>query len=149
MLATHEFAMNKALERVVEAAGAVDDWPQRVAAGLAAFLDYVVEEPALARTCMVEALAAGSAPAQAHEESQRAFASLLRLGRSVSPYGGDLPETIEEAIVGGISWIVARALASSPVDEVETLLPELIEFALTPYVGCEAARELSLSQKAS
>lgn len=58
-------------------------------------------------------------------------------------------EAIEEAIVGGICWIVARALASSPVDEVETLLPELIEFALTPYVGWEAARELALSPKAS
>ena len=61
-LAAQKYAMSAALGRVVEAAGEIDDWPYRVEAGLAAFLAYVAEEPALARTCMVEALAAGPPP---------------------------------------------------------------------------------------
>lgn len=144
-LATQEYAMSAALERVVEAAGALQGWPQRVRAGLTAFISYVVEEPALARTCMVEALSAGPAAVEYYEKSQQAFVSLFRLGRDVSPHGADLPETLEEAIIGGVFWIVYQRLAAGEVSAIPKLLPELIEFALTPYLGAEAARQVATS----
>lgn len=132
--------MQEALSRVVDAAGMAEVWPQRIKAGLAAFLAYVDEEPALARTCMVEALAAGPGPLERYEESRQTFLSLFRLGRDVSPYRRDLPEALEEAIVGGVFWILYQRLAASPV-AVSGLLPELVEFALTPYMGMERARK--------
>lgn len=141
-LAAQEYAMSTALERVVAAAGEGERWHLRVCAGLAAFLEYVVEEPALARTCIVEALSAGPAAARYYEESQQAFVSLFRLGRDVSPYAGELPETLEEAIIGGVFWIVYRRLAASDLKAIPELLPEIVEFALTPYLGAEAAREV-------
>lgn len=140
-LAAQKFAMSAALEKVVEAAGTLDHWPQRVRAGLTAFLDYVIAEPELARTCMVEALSAGPASVKYYEESQQAFVSLFRLGRDVSPHGTELPETLEEAIVGGVFWIVYQRLTVSELETIGELLPELVEFALTPYLGAEAARE--------
>jgi AcrR family transcriptional regulator len=140
-LAAQQHAMSTALERVVEAAGMRDQWPQRVRAGLTAFLEYVVAEPELARTCMVEALSAGPASVQYYEESQQAFVSLFRLGRDVSPHGRELPETLEEAIVGGVFWIVYQRLTVSSPASIGELLPELVEFALTPYLGAAAARE--------
>jgi AcrR family transcriptional regulator len=142
-LATQEFAMAAALERVVQTAGALQSWPQRVRAGLSAFLSYVAEEPALARTCMVEALSAGPAAVERYEKSQQAFVSLFKLGRDVSPHGADLPETLEEAIIGGVFWIVYQRLAVGELSTVPELLPELVEFALTPYLGAEAAREVA------
>jgi AcrR family transcriptional regulator len=142
-LATQEFAMSAVLERVVEAAGNLQSWPQRVRAGLTAFLSYVVDEPALARTCMVEALSAGPAAVEYYEKSQQAFVSLFRLGRDVSPHGADLPETLEEAIIGGVFWIVYQRLAAGEVSAIPELLGELIEFALTPYLGAEAARQVA------
>jgi AcrR family transcriptional regulator len=142
-LATQEYAMSAALERVVEAAGALQSWPRRVRAGLTAFLSYVVEEPALARTCMVEALSAGPAAVEYYEKSQQAFVSLFRLGRDVSPHGADLPETLEEAIIGGVFWIVYQRLAAGEVSAIPELLTELLEFALTPYLGAEAARQVA------
>jgi len=140
--ATQEYAMTAALERVVDAAGAVERWPQRVRAGLAAFLSYVAAEPALARTCMVDALSAGPAAVEYYERSQQAFVSLFRLGRDVSPRGADLPETLEEAIIGGVFWIVYQRLAAGEVAAIPDLLPELVEFALTPYLGAEGARRV-------
>jgi AcrR family transcriptional regulator len=140
-LAAQENAMSEALSRVVEAAGMAASWPRRIKAGLTAFLAYVEEEPALARTCMVEALAAGPAPLERYEESRQAFLSLFRLGRGVSPYGGDLPETLEEALVGGVFWILYQRLSASSPEAIPGLLPELVEFVLTPYLGAEAARE--------
>jgi AcrR family transcriptional regulator len=142
-LATQEFAMTAALKRVVEAAGAFDSWAERVRAGLTAFLEYVAEEPALARTCMVEALSAGPAAVERYEKSQQAFVSLFKLGRDVSPHGTQLPETMEEAIIGGVFWIVYQRLAIGEVAAIPGLLPELIEFALTPYLGAEEARQVS------
>jgi AcrR family transcriptional regulator len=146
-LTAQEYAMATALERVVEAAGTYESWPRRIQAGLRAFLTYVVEEPALARTCMVEALAAGSASIKYYEESQQAFVSLFRLGRDVSPHGRDLPETMEEAIVGGIFWILYQRLIASEPETIPGLLPELTEFALTPYLGIDKARELALEDE--
>lgn len=142
-LAAQQHAMSAALEEVVAVAGEVDDRPRRIEAGLAAFLAYVAREPALARTCMVEALAAGPRSVQYYEESLQAFVSLFRLGRSVSPHGADLPETLEEALIGGIFWILYQRLSVAEAIHVEELLPELVEFALTPYIGAEAARELA------
>ncbi len=143
-LAAQEFAMSAALERVVTAAGELESWPQRVHAGLGAFLEYVTAEPALARTCLVESLAAGPGAVKHYEESQQAFVSLFRLGRDVSPHGTDLPETLEEALIGGVFWIVYQRLAVSEAGTVVELLPEVAEFALTPYIGAEAAREVAV-----
>lgn len=142
-LAAQELAMSAALERVVAAAGELDEWPRRVQAGLAAFLDFVAEEPALARTCMVESLSAGPAAVRYYEQSQQTFVSLFRLGRDVSPRGGELPETLEEAIIGGVFWIVYQRLAVADADAARKLLPEVVEFALTPYLGAAAARKIA------
>ncbi len=142
-LAAQEYAMSAALERVVDAAGEIDNWPRRVRAGLTAFLGYVGEEPALARTCMVEALSAGPASVKYYEESQQAFVSLFKLGRDVSPHGAELPETLEEALIGGVFWIIYQRLTGSEPDKIGVLLPELTEFILTPYLGADEASEIA------
>lgn len=142
-LAAQEFAMTAALERVVTAAGEIDDWPRRVHAGLTAFLTYVGEEPALARTCMVEALSAGPASVEYYEESQQAFVSLFKLGRDVSPRGAELPETLEEALIGGVFWIIYQRLSGPEANKISELLPELTEFILAPYLGADEASKIA------
>jgi AcrR family transcriptional regulator len=143
-LAAQKFAMSAALSRVVEAAGEIDDWAYRVEAGLAAFLGFVAEEPALARTCMVDALAAAPTSVRYYEESLQAFVSLFRLGRDVSPHGEELPETLEEALIGGVFWILYQRLLVSEPESINELLPELVEFALAPYLGAEAAHAVAV-----
>jgi len=142
-LAAQQFAMSAALSRVVDAAGEIDDWPRRVQAGLSAFLCYIAEEPALARTCMVDALAAAPTSVRYYEESLQAFVSLFRLGRDVSPRGQELPETLEEALIGGVFWILYQRLLLDDPQRITELLPELVEFALTPYLGAESARAVA------
>jgi AcrR family transcriptional regulator len=145
-LAAQKQVMSTVLGRVVEAADSFESWPDQVRAGLTAFVEYVVEEPALARACLVEALSAGPAAVQYYEESQEAFVSLFRLGRDVSPRGAELPETLEEALIGGVFWIVHQRLAISDGEEIPKLLPELVEFALAPYVGAETARAVAAGE---
>jgi AcrR family transcriptional regulator len=139
-LSTQDYAVEEALRRVVDAATEVESWQGRVRAGIAAFLEYVASEPALARTCIVEALSAGPAALQRYEESLQAFLPLLRIGRTVSPHGDELPATLEETIIGGIFWIIYQRVVRGEAEQIEALAPELIEFALTPYIGAEAAK---------
>jgi AcrR family transcriptional regulator len=134
-LAAQRFAMSEALDRVVGAAGDLDSWPKQVEAGLRAFLQYVASEPDLARTCMVEALSAGPDALACYEESVQVFISLFQIGRNVSPKGKELPATLEEAIVGGVFWLIYQRLIDGEEDKIEDLLPEILEFALVPYLG--------------
>jgi AcrR family transcriptional regulator len=142
-LAASEYTVNEALRRVVDAASKVEDWPRRVNAGLAAFLHYVASEPALARTCIVEALSAGPAAVERYENSIQSFVPLFRMGRKVSEHGEELPSTLEETIVGGIFWIVYQRIIMGQVEQIEALLPELVEFSLTPYLGAAAAKQVA------
>ena len=143
-LAALDFALAEALRRVVEAASEVESWQLRVRAGLAAFLAYVASEPALARTCLVESLSAGPEAVERYEQALQKFFPLFRIGRKVSPHGDELPATLEEAITGGIFWIVYNRIVLGQAGQVEELLPELVEFALTPYVGAAAAKRFSV-----
>jgi AcrR family transcriptional regulator len=148
-LAASEFAVEETRRRVVAAAERVDSWPARVAAGLAAFLHYVASEPALARTCIVESLSAGPAAVERYELSIQAFVPLFRMGRTVSPHGKDLPDTLEETIVGGIFWIVYQRIMLGQTGEIEKLLSELVEFSLTPYLGAAAAERAASEETPS
>ena len=139
-LAAQDYAVEEALRRVVEAASAVESWPDRVDAGLAAFLGYVAEEPALARTCIVEALSAGPDSLARYEQSLQAFGPLFRIGRKVSPHGEELPATLEETVIGGIFWVIYQRIIQGDTERIEELRPDLVEFALTPYIGADAAK---------
>lgn len=139
-LAAQDYAVDEALRRVVDAATEVESWQARVDAGLSAFLHYVASEPALARTCIVEAISAGPASLERYEESLQAFIPLFRIGRQVSPHGAELAETLEETIIGGIFWIIYQRIILGETEQIEQLLPELVEFALIPYIGTEAAK---------
>ena len=139
-LATQDHAVEESLRRVVVAAEEVEGWEARLAAGLGAFLAYVASEPALARTCIVEALSAGEAAQERYEQSLQAFVPLLRIGREASPHGDELPDTLEETIAGGIFWVIYQRIVLGETDQIEALLPDLVDFALTPYIGAESAR---------
>ena len=69
-----------------------------------------------------------------------AFVPSLRVGRESAPHGEDLPDTLEETIVGGIFWVIYQRIVLGQTDQIEALLPDLVDFALTPYIGAESAQ---------
>ncbi len=137
-LAAFDTAVDEAAGRVEEAcAGMEGGWEERVRAGLAAFLGYVAEEPALARMCMIEALSATPAATERYEAAMQRFVALTK---STVPHDDRLPETIEETLVGGVAWIVYQQIRRKETERAADLLPELSEFILAPYQGA-ARRE--------
>lgn len=120
----------KEVEEACEATGGA--WQQRIESGLARFLACVAERPAAARMCMIEALAATPAASTRYDEAVRQFVELLKRN---APPANDLPETIEESLVGGVAWILHQQIRRGEATRAPDLLPELSEFILSPYHG--------------
>lgn len=143
-LAASDFAGEEAMRRVADALKhSPPNWPERVRDGIGAFLAFASSESALARVFVVESLSAGPAAAERYERTVRAVVPFFRLGRRSSDNGDDLPPTLEETIIGGIFWIVYQRIVIGRPEELEDLLEELAEFALTPYIGVKAARKVA------
>ena len=125
------------------------DWAERIRAGIGAFLSFASSESALARVFVVESLSAGPAAAERYERTVRAVVPFFRLGRRSSDNGDNLPSTLEETIIGGIFWIIYQRIIMGQAEQIEELLPELVEFSLTPYLGAEAAKRAASEQPAA
>jgi len=136
-LSAFDTGFDEVTRRMEEACAAAEgEWDERLAAGLAAFLGYVAERPALARMCMVEALSATPAAKERYEEAVGAF---VELTSQIVPRDDRLPETIDETVVGGVAWIVYQKVRRGEAARAEELLPELTEFMTAPYLGAAAA----------
>lgn len=109
-----------------------DSTEDRIVAGLEALLDWIAEHPAASRMCMVEAISATPSSARLYDAGMRDFVDLL--GKSV-PEDADLPETIEESLVGGVAWILQLQVRRDEAERATDLLPELSQFVLSPYLG--------------
>jgi len=103
-----------------------------IVAGLEALLDFVAEHPAAARMCMVEAISATPSSARLYDAGMHEFVELLQKN---APEGPDLPETIEESLVGGVAWILQLQIRKGEAERAPDLLPELSQFVLSPYLG--------------
>ncbi|MGE5527438.1 MAG: TetR/AcrR family transcriptional regulator [Methanosarcina sp.] len=118
---------------VEEACGrAQGSWEEGVSAGLEALLRFIAADPASAKMCMVEALSATPSSATRYDAGMHEFVELLK--RSARG-DGDLPETLEESLVGGVSWILQQQIRRGEAESAEELLPELSQFVLSPYLG--------------
>jgi len=132
-LAAFDTARDEAMRRVEEGgASTEDDWQMRVEGGLAAFLGWVAENPALARMCMIEALSATPEATRRYEDALEAF---VKLTSEALPSDERLPETIAETLVGGVAWIVYQQIRRGDAAHAEDLLPELNEFMTAPYLA--------------
>jgi AcrR family transcriptional regulator len=103
-----------------------------IVAGLEALLDFIASHPAASRMCMVESISATPSSARLYDAWMRNFVELLRKG---APAGGDLPQTIEESLVGGVAWILQLQIRRGEAEQAAELLPELSQFVLSPYLG--------------
>jgi AcrR family transcriptional regulator len=103
-----------------------------IVAGIEAVLDFVAEHPSASRMCMVEAISATPSSARLYEAAVRDFVELFRRN---APEATDLPETIEESLVGGVAWILQLQIRRGEADRASELLPELSQFVLSPYLG--------------
>ncbi len=132
-------------ERVGEAFAAEDEWPEAAKAGIAAMLAFLAAEPNLARLAMVEAMVAGPVVVERYDAAVQTFLPYLAQGRVGRPKKvlKRLSDSTEEALVGGMVSLISRRIVAGQAEELESLLPDLTEFTLAPYVGNDEAAKIA------
>ena len=141
-LATFDEALAQAAITVLPAYDTHQKWRERIRAALLTTLVFFEEQPALARLCVVEALAAGP---RALERRAEVFDLLVRAvdqGRAERPARvPEPPPLAAEAAVGAVLSIVHRRLVAGGGEPLTGLLGELMSAIVLPYLGVSAAQK--------
>lgn len=120
-----------------------EPWPERVRIAVLRGLEFAARDSMAASVLTNEALAHGVDGLARYERLMSYLAGLLEPGRAESPHGTDLPATTERSIAGGIATIVANRVDRGGAEELARLAPDIVQFALTPYMGTEEARRIA------
>jgi AcrR family transcriptional regulator len=142
-LAAYDTAVDRIREAVAEACGAAgEEWALRVRAGVGALLALLTTEPQLAAIVLAEGLRAGRGIYDRYQAAVEGFVPLLRNGAPEPPGGVAVPAVTDEAVVGGIASLLSRRVTARETADLGALVPDLLEFALTPHLGTEGARRI-------
>jgi AcrR family transcriptional regulator len=135
-LAAFDRAVEEGTAALLDAAPPQATWPERVATALRALPAEVDARPGRARLCLVEAPAGPPALSARYEATLGRAARALRAGRELETAPAGLPETLEEATAGGVAHLLRERLEhGGGEDRAGELYPQLVEIALTPYLG--------------
>jgi len=134
-LAAYDTVVEQLLSAVGQAYEQAEGWTQKVHDGLETFLAYLAAEPAFARMCIVEVVAAGPEARSRRDAAMRVFVDFLERGRAAAPKGIRVSEIAAEIVVGGIYEIIYARLQRNAANELVEMLPELLYCALVPYIG--------------
>jgi AcrR family transcriptional regulator len=137
-LAAYDLVVRQLTAAVGSAFAAGEAWSSRVSRGLTVFLTLLAGEPALARVCIVEVLAAGP-----NALARRAIA-LERFRVFIAPDddGAARPEVTAltaETVIGGVYEVIYSRVVEHRTHELPSLLPELLHAVLLPFVGADVA----------
>jgi AcrR family transcriptional regulator len=110
-------------------------FPARVAAGYRAFLEILAGSPEFAHMCIVEVLAAGPTAIAKRTAVMQEFALLISENANRSRRGQPVPQVIADTVVGGVYETIFRKIAARESEDLPSLLPNVVEFSLLPYVG--------------
>jgi len=141
-VAAYDDAVEQIREPALAACGAADSWPQGVVAALRALLEAFASEPARTSLILVEGLRAGRGIYDRYQAALESFVAQLRDGAPPPPDGSHPPEATDEAVVGGVAALLSRRVIAGETARLPELLPEIAEFALTPYLGATEARRI-------
>lgn len=138
----YEQSIAPLLTLALRAADSQDAYADRARAALAALLSALAHDPAVARVCFVEVLAAGPQAVSKRNEVMRGF---VREFTARSPLVDEhVPEVAMLTLIGGLTEVLYQTIAAGETETLPDLLPQLMYSAVLPIVGFEAAeREIA------
>jgi AcrR family transcriptional regulator len=142
--AAYESAVERIRDQVLTACTqhGREEWSPRVRDGIASLLATLASDPALASISLVEGLRAGRGVYDRYQAAVESFVGYLREGAPEAPDGEEVPRATDEAVVGGIASLLGRRVLAGDAERIDELLPVVLEFALTPYLGVGEARRI-------
>ena len=128
---------------ITEAAAPEPDWPGEVIAALRAALDFFTAEPDLARLCLLESVSSTPRIAIRYRDAVLAGVPALARGRAELGDPDSLLPEAESSIIGGAVSLATRSIITGKIKQLPELLPDVVDFTLSPYLGAERALDLA------
>jgi AcrR family transcriptional regulator len=122
-------------------------WPDAVWDGLRAYAEWVTNEPAFARTGIVELMAVGPSAHELAQSLMDVFSIFLQPGYDLldPTAAGSLDQPVTQSFFERLYiQIVEHSTESVP-----TILPELVRIILTPFMGPQATEQFIAKREAA
>jgi AcrR family transcriptional regulator len=122
-LATYDIAAAWLCERVEGAVAAGERWPESVRAGVREAMRLLAANPDVAHLIAVESLQAGTAARRRRQACIEHLAATLRASR---PTDAELPEDLEELLIGGTLSLIGRYVDTGRVGQLPDATADLV-----------------------
>lgn len=133
----YDRVLGELVELVERAVAPHEEWLVRLRAGIAALLDALAADPAGARVCFVEALAAGAKALRWRN---------VAMGELVGALGAGDGEATELAAVAILGETLQREIAAERTEQLPALTPALLHALLAPALGPKAAEQAAAGE---
>lgn len=111
-------------------------WPDAIWDGMHAYIEWTRNEPAFARTGIVEMLSAGPAAMELARSLMDAFSIFLQPGYELlDPAAAG---SLDEPVTQRFFELLYLHITQHSVETIETIFPELVRTILTPFMGPQA-----------
>jgi AcrR family transcriptional regulator len=149
-LGAQKVGLHQALRTTVEAYDAqLADWPEGVAAGINALMDFVCSEPSHAHLTLVDTFGASPQAIEIRRSALESFTAYLSPGFEHAPDDAEVPEIAAEAVAGGIWQVLHHYIEHKRLHELCDASPQLVYLTLNPFIGPELAAETARRPAAS
>jgi AcrR family transcriptional regulator len=139
LLAAYDTGVELLLADVETAIDAAPGWLDAMRDGVRTYLESLAENPAFARTFLIEILAAGPAALERRGVVHERFAELIATGHAAArrefPALVERPAQVFRAYVGAVNELVTDHLARKGAETLPELLEQLLEIQLSLFTG--------------
>ncbi len=133
LLAAFDLGVERARARIEPAYAAQPRWRDGIRVGLAAFLSFLEDEPALGRLCVVHSLGGGAEVLSRRAEMLGRLAKVVDRGRTEGAAGSVQPsEVIAEGIVGAVLSVIYTRLQGAEAGREEAAFERAVRGADEP-----------------
>jgi AcrR family transcriptional regulator len=130
-------------ETVTGAASEAEPWAVGVRAKVAAILAVFAANPDLARYTLIAPTRAGEQIAERYQRGVANVLAQIKLGMPPPPAVEPPPENVQFSLVAGMATLIVSRVEAGDGERLPELLPHLVEYLLSPFVGRDAALQVA------
>jgi AcrR family transcriptional regulator len=114
-------------------------WPDAVWDGVGAYVEWTRNEPAFARTGIVELLSAGPAALELMQSLMDAFSIFLQPGYDLlDPAAAG---SLDQPVTQRFFELLYLQVSQNRLETIQSILPDLVRTILTPFMGPQATEK--------
>jgi AcrR family transcriptional regulator len=122
-------------------------WPDAMWDGMYAYAEWAKNEPAFARTGIVELLSVGPSAQELVKSLMEAFMIFLQPGYDL--LDPSAAGSLDQPVTQRFFEMLYLHITEHPVESISTIIPELVRTLLTPFIGVQATEQFIARREAA